>query len=469
MNIALIGPSGVGKGTYAGTLVEKFNLTHLVTGELLRQNLQNRTAVGFLAKRYLSRGELVPDEVVDAMVAEWLWHANLEAGVLFDGFPRTIYQAHFLDELFAELGRQLDTVIYLRISDEAVKQRIAGRVICKNCQAPYHLTFNPPAQAGICDVCGGQLYQRPDDIPEMVRVRLRAFRQAIGPVLDYYHQSERLIIVDGEGELDQILQAIVQALTLQQQPESRAATGEKAEQIKSISTVAQALSPEQTVSQSFDLVLVGGPGSGKGTQAEQLKTHLKLPHIASGDLFRENLKNGTDLGKLAKTYMDRGDLVPDDVTEAMVEERVSRPDTAKGFILDGFPRTLAQAQALTEILNHMRRQLTAVLYIRVSDEEIVRRLSGRLICRNCQSPYHLDFKPPAQTGICDSCGGELYQRDDDNPKTVRARLKTFRAQTTPIIDYYKELGILVEIDGQGDVAEVTDRTLAAVQRIAPQQ
>ena len=151
----------------------------------------------------------------------------------------------------------------------------------------------------------------------------------------------------------------------------------------------------------------------------------------------------------------------------MVEERISETDAEKGFILDGFPRTLPQAQALTEMLNGMRRRLEGVLYIRVTDEEIVRRLSGRLICRDCQTPYHLDFKPPARAKVCDNCQGELYQRDDDNPKTVLARLRTFHAQTAPIVNYYRDAGVLLEVDGQGDVAAVTERMMAAVQELTP--
>jgi adenylate kinase len=465
MNIALIGPSGVGKGTHSNILVERFNFIHLVTGELFRENLENRTAVGFLAKRYLSQGELVPDEVVDAMVAAWLWKADPQKGVLFDGFPRTIYQAQFLDILFDELGRHIDAVIYLKISDEEVTQRLSKRVICQNCHTPYHLEFRPPRQAGVCDLCGGELLQRPDDIPEMVRVRLRAFRRVIGPVLYYYQESDRLILIDGEGSFDQVSSTIVEAVETVQRQEARAATSEETSQIETAAAIVRPLSPAKATHRSFDLVLVGGPGSGKGTQAEQLKNHLEVPHIASGDLFRENLKNQTELGKLAKTYMDRGELVPDDVTEAMVEDRISRPDAANGFILDGFPRTLSQAQALTEMLNNMRRRIDGVLYIRVSDEEIVKRLSGRLICRDCQTPYHLSFKPPAKEGICDACGGDLYQRDDDNPKTVRARLKTFHDQTAPIINYYRDTGVLVEINGEGEVSSVTVKAIAAVKEL----
>ena len=212
----------------------------------------------------------------------------------------------------------------------------------------------------------------------------------------------------------------------------------------------------------MNIVLLGGPGSGKGTQAQELSAKLKLAHIASGDLFRDNFRRATELGQLAKSYMDRGELVPDDVTEGMVEERLARPDARDGFILDGFPRTLPQAHALGEMLDRLHRQLSGVLCINVSDDAIVSRLSGRLICRNCQAPYHSVFNPPKSADTCDQCGGELYQRADDNAATVRARLATFHAQTEPLIEYYRGAGLLHEINGEGDIAVVSARSLAAV-------
>lgn len=213
------------------------------------------------------------------------------------------------------------------------------------------------------------------------------------------------------------------------------------------------------------LVLLGPPGSGKGTQAELLHEKLKLPHVASGDLFREHLKNETELGLLAKKYMDKGQLVPDDVTIAMVRERLQQPDCAPGVILDGFPRTLAQAESLDEILAGMGRRLNSVLYLAVPDEELVRRLSGRRICSQCQTPYHILFNPPAEEGICDLCGGELYQRDDDKPETVRARLKVYHRQTAPLIDYYRRAGLLVEVDGAKDIESVNTALLDAIRKL----
>jgi adenylate kinase len=214
------------------------------------------------------------------------------------------------------------------------------------------------------------------------------------------------------------------------------------------------------------LVLLGPPGAGKGTQAERLEKELHLPHVASGDLFRENLKNETELGLLAKGYMDKGNLVPDDVTIAMVQKRLQRPDCDQGAILDGFPRTQAQAQSLDRLLADMGRRLDSVLYIAVPDEELVSRLSGRWICRQCQTPYHTIFSPPAKEGVCDGCGGELYQRDDDKPETVRERLKVYHQQTSPLIDYYRQAGLLVETDGAGDIDTVSAALLAAARNLA---
>ncbi len=213
------------------------------------------------------------------------------------------------------------------------------------------------------------------------------------------------------------------------------------------------------------LVLLGPPGAGKGTQAERLGKELKLPHVASGDLFRENLKNETELGLLAKEYMDRGDLVPDDVTIAMVRERLQRPDCEQGAILDGFPRTQAQALALDRMLADMGRRLDGVLYITVPDDELVCRLSGRWICGQCQTPYHTVFSPPAREGVCDTCDGALYQRDDDRPETVRARLKVYHQQTAPLIDYYRQAGLLVEVDGAGDIETVSAALLRAAHNL----
>jgi adenylate kinase len=211
------------------------------------------------------------------------------------------------------------------------------------------------------------------------------------------------------------------------------------------------------------LVLLGGPGAGKGTQAERLALSLGIPQVSTGELFRENLKNETELGKLAKGYMDRGELVPDEVTVGMVRRRLSQPDAAKGAILDGFPRTVAQAEALGELLRDMGRALALVPYIKVPEDILLARLAGRWTCKACGTMYHQVFSPPQQAGICDKCGGELYQRLDDTPDTQRHRIQVYFEQTAPLIDYYREKGLLVEMDGQPGIDEIQTRLLATVQ------
>jgi adenylate kinase len=210
------------------------------------------------------------------------------------------------------------------------------------------------------------------------------------------------------------------------------------------------------------LVLVGPPGAGKGTQAQFVSTHLSVPKISTGDIFRANVSEGTGLGKQAKEYMDAGDLVPDEVTIAMVRERLNEDDASKGFLLDGFPRTVPQAEIFDAILADNATTLDVVLELVVDDDEVVRRLSGRRTCHNCGHIWHVDFDPPRAEGVCDICGGELFQRDDDMAETVRHRLEVYYEQTSPLVGYYAEHGILVGIDAMGPVDDVTDRAIAAL-------
>ena len=210
------------------------------------------------------------------------------------------------------------------------------------------------------------------------------------------------------------------------------------------------------------IILLGAPGAGKGTQAATLHEELNAPHIATGDLFRAALSQGTPLGLEAKSFMDRGELVPDNVTIRMLLERISQPDAADGYILDGFPRSLAQAEALDEALKSRNESVDKVLLVDVSEDELVRRLSGRWICRACQTPYHAVNNPPNTEGVCDTDGGELYQRDDDKPETVRNRLGVYRDQTAPLIDYYTAQEILTSINGEQGIEGVRADLVAAL-------
>lgn len=213
------------------------------------------------------------------------------------------------------------------------------------------------------------------------------------------------------------------------------------------------------------IVLLGPPGAGKGTHSEAIVKTYGVPHISTGDMFRAALKEGTELGMQAKVFMDAGKLVPDSLTIGIVKERFLKPDCQQGFLLDGFPRTLAQADALDQMLEQLCTKLDAVLNIEVPTDDLITRLTGRLICRQCQTPYHKVFNPPKQNGVCDLCGGELYQRVDDSDTTVTARLEVYNRQTAPLISYYADSNRLITINGIGSVSEVGQRIMTALENL----
>jgi adenylate kinase len=212
------------------------------------------------------------------------------------------------------------------------------------------------------------------------------------------------------------------------------------------------------------VVLVGPPGAGKGTQAQFIASHLTIPTISTGEIFRSNVSRGTELGRVAKAYMDRGDLVPDQVTIAMVASRIQEDDAQAGFLLDGFPRNVPQAETLKKMLAEWETRLDLVLELVVDDDEVVRRLSGRRTCHRCGRVWHVLFDPPSRSEQCDDCGGELFQRDDDREQTIRHRLDVYQQQTQPLIAFYADEGILLGVDATGPVEEITDRALSALRR-----
>jgi len=214
----------------------------------------------------------------------------------------------------------------------------------------------------------------------------------------------------------------------------------------------------------MNIIFLGPPGAGKGTQAKVLVEKYGIPQISTGDMLREHVAKGTELGLKAKEYMEKGQLVPDEIILSMVKERLSQDDAQKGFILDGFPRTVAQAEALDKILEEMGKKIEYVLALIVPDEELVTRLTGRRTCKNCGMMYHIKFKPPKVEGKCDVCGGELYQRPDDNEETVRNRLKVYHEQTAPLIEYYRKKGVLFEVDGNKSIEEITQQLINILEK-----
>ena len=213
------------------------------------------------------------------------------------------------------------------------------------------------------------------------------------------------------------------------------------------------------------LVLVGPPGAGKGTQAQFLAAHFQIPHISTGDIFRANLKGETPLGLEAKKYMDKGDLVPDSVTNDMVKDRLNKDDLDNGFLLDGYPRNVAQAEVLRAVLAEKTTPLHAALELNIDPEEIVARLSGRRSCSNCQKPYHVVNEKPAVEGVCDSCGGTLFQREDDKAEVIKHRLNVYAEQTAPIINFYRNEGLLITINASGSVSDITAAAISALSRV----
>ena len=212
----------------------------------------------------------------------------------------------------------------------------------------------------------------------------------------------------------------------------------------------------------MNLILLGGPGAGKGTQAKKLIDEFKIPQISTGDMLRAALAEKTELGLKAKEYMDKGALVPDSVVIGLVEQRLAKPDCESGYILDGFPRTVPQAEALDQVLNQLGQEIDHVLSIDVDNDELVKRLSGRRTCRSCGAMYHVMFSPPKKEGVCDKCRGELYQRDDDNETTVRNRLKVYEEQTAPLISFYQKKGLLREVEGTGSIDDIYSRLKSVI-------
>ncbi len=464
MNIAFIGPSGTGKGTYAHRLLKKFGLWHVSTGDFLRSSFENKSALGLLANKYMQAGEFVPDEIIDAIIEESVNKMNSETSVLFDGFPRTAFQAKFLDDVFTNRDKTLDAVIYLDTSDKEIRRRLYGRLICRKCQLPHHIDYIDKMS---CEKegCGGELFRRPDDKSDIPAARLRVYHHETEPLLEFYQKSGKLHIVDAERKFEVVEQELTEIFTQIQNKEWEQCKKEQPDVINWFHRRKPKVNTVKKRTPALDLIFLGAPGSGKGTQAKHLCSEFGIEHVSTGDLFRSNIEDESKLGKIARFYIERGELVPNDITEGMVRQRLKKKNTRSGFVLDGFPRSLPQAKALGQMMKDLGRKVAGVIYIDVPDEDIVDRLAGRINCKKCQTPFHKTFNPftVCPTGECE--GEHLYQRDDDTPGTVKKRLNTFHQQTQPLIDYYQDKNVLHKIIGNVSVDEVKDQLTSVVRSL----
>jgi adenylate kinase len=384
LRIVLLGPPGAGKGTQAARLAATLGLAHVATGEVVRAHMSDGSALGQIAKDYADSGELVPDEIVIDMVLDRLTQPDCANGFVLDGFPHSIAQARALDRRLGELGNPLDAAVGLEVSEDELYRRLASRA-------------------------------RPEDSEEIVRKRLHVLAGATRPLLDYYDEREILFTVPAAGTVDEVADRL---LATPAEVSRRAAAH-----------------PTRQPPTAMRVVLLGAPGAGKGTQAERLASAFGLAHVATGEVFRANVDDATPLGRIANDYLESGELVPDEVVIDMVMDRLAQPDCAHGFVLDGFPRNIAQARALDRRLGELGNPLDAAVGLEVSDEELYRRLAARA-------------------------------RPEDTEDTIRTRVHIFASTTRPLLDYYDEHGILLSVPAGGTVEEVTRRVLAASGEVA---
>jgi len=386
LNIALFGPPGAGKGTQSKLLIEKYNLTYISTGDMLREEIVNKTPIGIEAKSIIERGDLVPDEMI-VQIIETKVTMNLETrGILFDGFPRTIVQAYILDGLLLKLNTSLTCMLSLEVPNDDLITRMLERAKTSG---------------------------RADDNLDVIKVRLKEYENKTKPVIEFYSEKGKYFPVKGVGGVDEIFRSLCQTI-------------------------------ETTVPQNFfNIVLLGKPGSGKGTQGEILARKNNLVYISTGKMLRQEIANDTEIGRIAKPFMERGEIVPDEIAIKLIERKIERNPSAQGFIFKGFPRTIVQAYILDGLLRRIDSRVSCMLNLKLTTIESIKRLNNRAKTERSR-PY------------------------DASAELIINRLEEYEKKTKPVIDYYKRQCSFFEIDGAGTPEEVNFRLEEAIKEVNKQ-
>jgi adenylate kinase len=380
LNIALFGPPGAGKGTQSKLLLEKYNLTYISTGDMLREEIANNTPIGREAKAIIDKGGLVPDEMI-VQIIETKVTMNLESrGFLFDGFPRTIVQAYILDGLLLKLNTSLSCMLSLEVPEDELIERMLQRAKTSG---------------------------RADDTLEVIKVRMQEYENKTKPVIDFYSEKGKYFPVRGVGSLEDIFRELCQTI-------------------------------EKTIPQHYiNIVLLGKPGSGKGTQGEILARRNNLVYISTGKMLRQEIANDTEIGRIAKPYMERGEIVPDEIAIKLIERKIERNPSAQGFIFKGFPRTIVQAYILDGLLRRLDSRISCMLNLKLTTIEAIKRLHNR-----------------SKT--------ERSRTYDTSTELIINRLEEYEKKTKPVIDYYKKQSVFFEVDGDGSPEDVNQRLEDAI-------
>lgn len=380
LNIALFGPPGAGKGTQSKLLLEKYNLTYISTGDMLREEIAQNTQLGVEAKAIIDKGGLVPDEII-VQIIEKKVTMNLESrGILFDGFPRTIVQAYILDGLLLKMNTSLTCMLSLEVPNDELMTRMLER---------------------------SKTSGRADDTLEVIKVRLQEYENKTKPVIDFYREKGKYFPILGVGGIDAIFKNLCQTI-------------------------------DKTFTQDyFNIVVLGRPGSGKGTQGEILARKNNLVYISTGKMLRQEIANDSEIGRIAKPYMERGEIVPDEIAIKLIERKIEKNASAHGFIFKGFPRTIVQAYILDGLLRRLDTRVSCMLNLKLSTLDAIKRLNTRAKTERSR-PY------------------------DATTELILNRLEEYEKKTKPVIDYYKKQSVFFEVDGAGTTEEVSERLDEAV-------